>query len=285
MCVIVSKAFVVGVGAWVPLVVLVAACAPSGGELRRELLFAPDGTERVRPVEDLEQRLVKASHETRLSLISRLAWVLRTKGGYSRVVAARGLMGFLDQHLQYYNAEVASAVADSLVELVPDDAEALPYVIAVERFMDGNWALPADLEVRLLPRYSMWWEHREYWVYPGASLPYGWRAYDGAVYVDGRAVMHHPQAYEMKGGFARAVMHHPQAYEMKGGFAQFPEEKCDLRKALLTRKDGKAVTAEELVGTHEIESRLKVIAPDGTEIPLKHKVILRLVFELQLRID
>ena len=144
----VSKAFVVGVGAWVPLVFLVAACVPSADELRRELLFAPDGSERTRPVEDLEQRLVKASHEARLSLISRLARVLRMDGGYSRVVAARGLMAFLDEHLQYYNPEVASAVANSLVALVPGYAETLPYVMAVERFMDGNWPLPMYLESR-----------------------------------------------------------------------------------------------------------------------------------------
>jgi len=268
MCFMVNRTTVLWAGAWIPLVFLALGCATRADGLRRELLFAPDASERIRPVEDLEQRLSKASDETRLSLISRLAWVLRTNGGYSRVVAARGLMAFLDEHLQYYTPEVASAIADSLVGLVPGYPKTLPYVMSVERFMDGNWPLPAELEFGLSPRYSMWWEHREYWVYPDASLPYGWRAYDGAVYVN-----------------SRAVMHHPHAYEMRAGFAQFTEEKVDLRKALLTGKDGKVGTAEGLVGTHEIELRLKVIAPDGTEIPLRHKVILRLVYEVQLRVD
>ena len=234
----------------------VIGCSNGTDALRHELLFTPEGGERVRPSNDLYRRLVDADDDVRRRLIRRLTEIISRDGGYARVAAVCGLHFFLVEHPEYYNATIVEAVANAAIRIAPQDEEVW---LPVEQLLDANHALPRRVAKRLD-------------VYPaiqgesvpldlpqlGNNVPRGWRAKTGIVLLDNEP-----------------VASHVGLYDVINGETHIPSISIDLRQCF-QNVESNVLMADRLVGDHEIVTILTVIGPDGTEVCLSKRLILHL---------
>ena len=205
----------------------------------RSMLFSEDGREYAYPTSRLVRLLIKATDSEKRAILKQLVGLLREGKGYSRLVAASTLLAFFgdtSRH-RHLSGEIAEALAYDTIRL--SDASGGITIIG-----ENGDVKERALEVPILPRHGVrvdgdWRGLERLPGYPGL-LP-GWRGRDSEVEVDGRIVPLHKGWYSDE-----SVI-----------------EWVDWRKL---------IPKEKFEGDHVIVLRLTVVAPNGTEVRLEHRI-------------
>ena len=224
---------------------LLGGCSGRPSGLNAEMMMSPDGTERDRPSTWLFLRLVKASHEERVAMVSRVCKVISGEGGYSCVAAARALLYFLESFPEYWTQECATTIGGCVVKIA-----GIPYLndeVAVQHL--GNPDITEDVETRIDPTCYMCFDGVEMRLRD--RLPKGCWAEDVSVVLDGRVIS-----------------------EQRGPYRGFVYERVWLEDEL--GKDG------EVLGDHVLSSSFVLVTPNGGRHTVRGEVTFSVYYDKYL---
>jgi len=190
------------------------------------------------PVKIWMDRISEADQAERRKILSKLLPVLESPGGHGRLAAVDVLLR------QCYNypddlrgTNAAEVIAKNLVEIAEPRPEGITVTVdaLTERRIE---ALAVPIEPRVVTEVNGWR------VILVSGLPQGWTAENGQVILDGKVIAERAK------------------YPVRE-YGHSPREPVDLARYLPSDPNGEL---------HTLISKIVIVAPDGTRVPLERKL-------------
>ena len=204
------------------------------------ILFDTQGSELGYPSYRLLGKLYDA--EDPRDLVNKSLDILGSRGGYSRLIAAKALLMFFEEekNRKYLTKRAARVLAENVIEL----ARPLGADSAVTKSTITKGPVPLPIVERIRPRCVLRFDYETFVIVN--ALPEGWKAENGMVQLDGKTIAETP------------VYEDPER----------PMNFVSIESHL---------TPETFYGRHTLTSRLTLIAPNGIRIPMKVEETLDIV--------